>query len=119
MLDQQIRDDLLYLAGDVAWINVTFQNAWVNFGGTWQTVQYRRIGDLVYLRGVAKSGTVGAGTPVFTLPVGYRPIVQQTRMIVSNSLFGRVNIPVSGGCAVVTGSNLSVFFDGIAFPVVA
>jgi hypothetical protein len=54
------------------WTPVTFQNGWVNFD-TVRTVQYRKIGDVVTLRGVCKSGTVGYGTPIFTLPVGFRP----------------------------------------------
>jgi len=50
------------------WTGVTFQNGWVNYGG-YQAAQYRKIGDIVYLRGVIGNGTGVA----FTLPVGFRP----------------------------------------------
>jgi sorbitol-specific phosphotransferase system component IIA len=52
------------------WLTPTLLNSWVNYGGTMQPAQYKRIGDRVYIRGVVKSGT---GSPIFTLPAGYRP----------------------------------------------
>jgi len=52
------------------WTGVTFSNGWNNMSG-WSPVQYRKMGDMVYLRGNATGGTVG--TVAFTLPVGFRP----------------------------------------------
>lgn len=66
----RLADSVESVFGAVAWTAVTFAGAWVNFGGSEQTVQYRKVGDLVQIRGVAKSGAAGT---VFTLPVGYRP----------------------------------------------
>jgi hypothetical protein len=56
-----------------AWTDVTFQNSWANKGGTEQTCQYRKIGDIVYLRGVMGRTAVTYDQSAFTLPVGYRP----------------------------------------------
>ena len=53
-----------------AWTNVTFQNSWANMGG-YQAVQYRKVGDMVQMRGMMGSGTMGQ--TAFTLPVGFRP----------------------------------------------
>lgn len=53
----------------VAWTAVSFQNSWVN--GSSQPAQYRKIGDVVHLRGHIGGGTLS--TTAFTLPVGYRP----------------------------------------------
>ena len=53
-----------------AWTAVTFASGWSNFGGGYQPVQYRKIGDVVSVRGVAKST---ANTHALTLPVGCRP----------------------------------------------
>jgi hypothetical protein len=54
-----------------AWIPVTtFLNGWVSYG--LQAPQYRKVGDIVYLRGALKSGTLAA--VAFVLPVGYRPL---------------------------------------------
>jgi hypothetical protein len=56
----------------VPWTSVTgFSNGWINYGSVFQTAQYRKIGDVVTLRGLIKSGTVGSSA--FTLPAGYRP----------------------------------------------
>ena len=50
-----------------------FQNSWVNFGGGWITSYTRTIDGIVNITGAVKSGTITAGTTVFTLPVEYRP----------------------------------------------
>lgn len=53
-----------------AWTAPTLLNSWVNFGGSSQVAQYRKIGDRVEIRGGVKSGTTN---PIFNLPVGFRP----------------------------------------------
>jgi len=54
-----------------AWTPVTFANGWTNFPGSEQPAQYRKIGDVVYLRGVITGGTMQQSA--FILPVGFRP----------------------------------------------
>jgi hypothetical protein len=54
-----------------AWTAVTFTNGWTDFGGGYQAMQYRKVGDVVELRGMIGSGTPGASA--FTLPTGFRP----------------------------------------------
>jgi len=98
------------------WIDVTFENSWVNFGSTWSNVSYHK--DLlgyVHLRGLAKSGTVAYQTAVFTLPTGYRPSTSLMFSVDSNAAFGRVAIESNGIVSVVTGNNTHVSFDGITF----
>ena len=56
-----------------AWTAVTFQNGWLDYAGGYQTTQYRKIGDIVYVRGLVK-GTAGS-TTIFTLPTGFRPLL--------------------------------------------
>ena len=56
-----------------AWTAVTFENGWVNEGGPSQVVQYRKVADIVYLRGTMKRTGVTYGQTAFTLPVGFRP----------------------------------------------
>jgi hypothetical protein len=56
-----------------AWTAVTFLNGWHDFGGGYQTAQYRKVGDIVYVRGtIANSGT--PPSVCFTLPAGFRPL---------------------------------------------
>lgn len=92
----------------VAWNNVTFTNSWVNFGGSVQTVQYRKIGDVVYIRGAGKTGTINLSA--FTLPSGYRPPAILGFPATSNSAFGHLVINTDGTVVPATGSNTSFFF---------
>ncbi|MCI0343934.1 MAG: hypothetical protein L0221_00635 [Chloroflexi bacterium] len=117
MLDEQVRDNELYLKGDAAWIAPTFTNGWVNFGGVTLAAGYRRIGDVIYLRGTIKSGTIAAAA--FTLPAGWRPFVQQIFISDSNNLIGRVTVAVSGNVIPQIGSNAYYTLDGICFSAVA
>lgn len=72
-----ITDEVNRLTTDLAstkptvWTAVTFTNGWANFGGGYQTAQYRKIGDMVYVRGTISGGAVA--TSPFTLPAGFRP----------------------------------------------
>jgi len=54
-----------------AWTTVTLINGWVH--DTNNAVQYRKVGDMLQLRGRCKNGTWGFAD-LFTLPVGFRPI---------------------------------------------
>jgi hypothetical protein len=56
-----------------AWTAVTFENGWANKGGSDQVCQYRKIGDIVYLRGTMTKSAVTYGQAAFTLPIGFRP----------------------------------------------
>jgi hypothetical protein len=58
-----------------AWINPTFQNGWEDYGYPgWERAGYRKIGDLVYLRGLVKRVTGDlTQQPIFTVPAGYAP----------------------------------------------
>lgn len=55
-----------------AWKGVTFAGTWVN-SASWQTVQYRKVGDMVQLRGTCNGGAAVSGSGIFNLPVGFRP----------------------------------------------
>jgi hypothetical protein len=61
---------------DTGWIDVTFDTDWINYGEpAYRRVQYRKIGSQVSIRGLAKSNVARTtGVPIFTLPVGFRPL---------------------------------------------
>ena len=120
-VQQQFEKHLAALARDVrrlkeqvfqatAWISVSggvgFQNSWVNFGAAEQTAQYRKIGDLVYLRGTVKSGTTGV---IFTLPVGYRPPAAVGPASLDNTGVRYISISSNGN--VSTDSNTPTFLS--------
>lgn len=100
------------------WQDVVFENGWSNesFVTDFNDVQFRSLGDKrVEMRGLAVGGTVGTSTPIFTLPVGFRPILQYVIVAISNDLLGRVEIKADGGVALSFGSNVYVSLDGMIF----
>lgn len=86
---------------DTAWTAATLQNSWVNYGSGYETAAYRRVGDMVQLRGLIKNGSLNV--PLMTLPVGFRP-PQKLLCIVKDSgtVPSRVDVDPSG--TVVPGS---------------
>jgi hypothetical protein len=53
------------------WSPLTLQNGWVSGGSIWSDPSYRKIGDIVSIRGALTAGS--PGTILFTMPVGFRP----------------------------------------------
>lgn len=54
-----------------SWNTPSLSNSWVNYGGAFQDVRYRKDSSgVVHVQGLVKSGTAAT---VFTLPAGYRP----------------------------------------------
>lgn len=76
-LEQGIPEDFHYVgvAGEPA-----FQNSWVNFGGAYQTVAFRKDRGAVYFVGTARSGALSS--TMFVLPAEYRPSADR-RMAIS------------------------------------
>lgn len=104
-----LADQVDDVSGGVAWIAVSFSNSWVNYGGSTQAVQYRKIGDMVYIRGAGKTGTIN--TTAFTLPTGYRPPNGLTFPTISNDLFGALIVNSNGTVVPYLGSNVYFYFD--------
>lgn len=103
---------------EALWTPVTaFLNGWVNYGG-WASAAYRKVNDLVYLRGLLKNGT--AGTTMFMLPVGYRPaggsLIFPTITGEPGTL-GRIDIQGSGEVTHAVGITGYVTLSGIVFGV--
>ena len=82
-----------------------FQNSWVNFGAGEATAAFRKLpSGLVVLKGLIKSGTVGAAA--FTLPIGYRPALTMHFAASSNGAFGDAIVLATGVLRPQTGSNV-------------
>ena len=65
---QPVANQLNALA-PTAWTNLTLQNSWTAL----TACQYRKVNDIVYVRGSMQNGTPAAGTVLATLPSGFRP----------------------------------------------
>jgi hypothetical protein len=99
-----------------AWTAVTFSGGWSNNVAPYQTAQYRKIGDLVYLRGSIDGGTLGG--VAFTLPVGFRPpadIIQAVDTGAGSTTY--VEVQSDGEVRPAGGSNGFCTLDGITFSV--
>ena len=100
---------------DSGWVAPTFQNGWLNYdAAVYPAAAYRRIGTWVYLRGLLKSGTVGA-VPAFTLPVGFRAQRIHHLVTLANGLIATVRIQPTGAIELQTGSNLWFSIDSLYF----
>jgi len=70
----QLGTDVTALQGTTtptAWTAPTLLNGWVSYGAGFIAPGYRKVGDMVQIRGAVKSGTMGVSA--FNLPVGFRP----------------------------------------------
>lgn len=93
----------------------TLINSWVNFGGSSKAAGYwKDRNGTVRLEGMVKSGT--SGTVAFVLPVGFRPSGLLIMPVVSNDLFGFIQIATTGNVT-LTGSTTYVSLEGISFRV--
>lgn len=92
----------------------TLTNSWVNFGGVSSPVGYYKDPfGIVRLRGLVKSGTIGAS--ILQLPIGYRPPFRVFHSTVSNALFGALYVDQDGTVIPFVGSNVDFSLDGITF----
>ncbi len=95
--------DLLPQVDRLRWIEPTLLNSWVNYGSTYATAAYTKLpSGLVLIRGLIRDGTY-AGSTIFTLPVGFRPV--DAHIFEQRSANGSHRIDVKGdGDVVATAS---------------
>ena len=99
-----------------AWTAPTFQNGWSQYAGYTQ-VGYRKIGDMVYLRGLITGGTNNAA--MFTLPVGFRPPWHGHFAVNNNNALATVSVSNAGLVKNDTGTNVWIELGSIFFSVTA
>ncbi|MBK8467762.1 MAG: hypothetical protein IPL32_18275 [Chloracidobacterium sp.] len=95
-----------------AWNNLSFGSGWANYGGGWQGGQYRKIGDMVYLRGLV-ARTSGVGTIIATLPAGHYPPVQMLNQVNGTDAHARVDITTSGVMTLAAGTPTYISLNDI------
>jgi hypothetical protein len=98
------------------WTAPTLLNSWVNFGSSRQIAGYYKDKfGVVHLRGTIKSGTTTSPTPLFQLPVGYRPNAREYFATSSNGAFGSCFVESDGNVYFEAGSNVWFSLSGITF----
>ena len=95
---------------DTGHITPTLLNGWVGYGGVFSPAYYSRKNNIVTLIGLVKNGTTGK---IFTLPVGFRPVVQLlAAATTSNNVHGRLDVELNGD--VVAGPGYSTTWFSVA-----
>ena len=79
---------------DTGWINMTLNSGWTMNDYTSEVPQYRKIGDIVYLRGLVNA-TTAAGNIIATLPEGYRPAGYFNRFACALNQTDKVNVQIN------------------------
>lgn len=100
------------------WASVTFNTGWSNIGGVHCLAQYKKVGDLIFLRGLVQR-TSGSDPLIFTLPSGYRPILTHIFSVVSYNgssyVTSRIDVANSGQVSIDTGGTTFLSLSGIVF----
>jgi hypothetical protein len=99
-----------------SWAGLSFGSGWGNYGGGYYNGHYKKVGDLVFLRGlVARSS--GSGTTIATLPSGFRPSSRSLFGVLTSALSGsdRVDVDSNGDIILVSGGVGYVQLDGLVF----
>lgn len=85
------------------WTNIAaLNNGWTGFGGVYGSPRYTKLAGWVSVEGLISGGTVAAGTPLFTLPAGYRP--GQQLMVTTPSSAGSIFLEVTTAGEVLIGN---------------
>ena len=77
-----------------AWTAPTFLNGWINFGAPYAPAAYRKVGDIVFLRGLLKGGAFGAAA--FQLPAGFRAPYDLFFAVPNNDQYGSLAVTAAG-----------------------
>lgn len=97
---------------------VAFTGTWVNTGGALRTCGYKKDADgTVHLFGNVQAG--GTGNPIFTLPVGYRPIATEFFACVNSQVPELASVSITVGGVVTatfaTAAGAKISLDNISF----
>jgi hypothetical protein len=95
------------------WTALTLTNGWTNVGG-FGTAQYRKVGDMVQLRGLVTGGAISA--VIGNLPAGFRPLIQMTVPFAQNGV-GANYLSLTPNGDITPAANGYVSLSGIAFSI--
>lgn len=114
-IDEEFRRLIQELALQPAWIAPTLQNSWVNYNAAIHVPAgyFKDQFGFVHLRGTVKNGTIPG--VMFTLPVGYRPVLRTILMTIANGAIAELYIDPDGTVNIATGSNVYFSISGISF----
>lgn len=101
-----------------AWISASYNTGWGSYGGGYHGAEYKKVGDIVFLRGMVVRSS-GSATTIFTLPSGYRPTNSMVFSQIANDAVARVAVDASGNVVLQVGAvSPWVNLTGVAFSTV-
>jgi hypothetical protein len=93
----------------------TLENGWTVFGAPYAAPGFYRQGGVVFLQGVVALGA--AGSPIFTLPEGYRPLADHRFSAANVNGSAPVSVAINGQITLLSGGTTWVSLDSINFKV--
>ncbi len=108
-----IDDGVAYLLDGIGWstewiVHPAYVNGWLDWDNTNNPVAYRRVGGVVFLRGLVKLGVIN--TAVFFLPAGFRPSIEV--LLATTCSLGHAEIRVNNvGQVWVGGPNSAAWYS--------
>jgi len=84
------------------WSSLSFGSGWTNYGGAYLVAAYKKVGDLVFVRGLVKR-TSGVGTTIGTLPIGCRPSAYHLAAVACGTGYAEIEIQTTGVISLRTG----------------
>lgn len=97
--------------------DLSLQNSWVQYGGTFRNAQYFKDSDgIVHLHGMVKSGVLAGGTIIATLPLGYRLSKDAFFLTLCDTANATIKIDSSGNIKTQNvPTNVWLSLEGITF----
>ena len=121
----QAVNDVVAQINAVPWIALPLNANFTPLSGN-TAPGYRKVGDVVQLRGAVSYSTTTAGVAVTTLPAGYRPAASMIFLVLGNLAVARFDLASTGVLtfvrieALTTGGNMNFFtLAQISFSVLA
>lgn len=98
-----------------AWTALSYNSGWTDLGGGYQAGKYKKVGDLVIVRGFVVRYS-GSSDQIATLPIGYRPSAPERWATTSVGAFAAIQIGTDGAMTVIGGTpSTNVTLSGIVF----
>jgi len=105
---------------DDGWRNLTLLAGWVKYGGSvYATPAYRKVGNMVEIKGLMSSGSVATQTRIAVLPEGFRPSEMRLFTVVSHTgaayVNARLDVHSNGDITMENMGNGFTSLDGVLF----
>lgn len=94
----------------------TLRNGWTDYGDGFSGAKYFKDSQgVVHITGLINGGSTIAGTILFTLPVGYRPLGKEMFNVNANNTLGRIEVHSNGNVVASLVNVTYTSLSGITF----